>query len=109
MLCSRPDLRLIKQDSVYRPSAEAGLRRGARRAGWVKPYVAARAGCAVVPVTIKNTGYLMPVGDEFYAGGRLRKGDVTMVVHAPLYADPSVKDPVADLQERAREAIASRL
>ena len=71
--------------------------------------VAARAGCAVVPVTIKNTGYLMPVGDEFYAGGRLRKGDVTMVVHAPLYADPSVKDPVADLQERAREAIASRL
>ena len=48
----------------------------------------ARAGCAVVPVTIRNTGYLMPVGDEFYAGGRLRRGDVTMVVHAPLYADP---------------------
>ena len=83
--------------------------------GRLKPFkpgafvVAARAGCAVVPVTIKNTGYLMPVGDEFYAGGRLRRGDVTMVVHAPLYADPSVKDPVADLQERAREAIASRL
>ena len=83
--------------------------------GRLKPFkpgafvVAARAGCAVVPVTIRNTGYLMPVGDEFYAGGRLRRGDVTMVVHAPLYADPSVKDPVADLQERAREAIASRL
>ena len=71
--------------------------------------VAARAGCAVVPVTIKNTGYLMPVGDEFYAGGRLRRGDVEMVVHAPLYADPTKADPVADLQERAREAIASRL
>ena len=83
--------------------------------GRLKPFkpgafvVAARSGCAVVPVTIKNTGYLMPVGDEFYAGGRLRKGDITMVVHAPLYADPSVKDPVADLQERARDAIASRL
>ena len=51
----------------------------------------------------------MPVGDEFYAGGRLRRGDVEVVVHAPLYADPSVKDPVADLQKRAREAIASRL
>ena len=83
--------------------------------GGLKPFkpgafvVAARAGCAVVPVTIKNTGYLMPVGDEFYAGGRLRRGDVTMVVHAPLYADPTKADPVADLQERARDAIASRL
>ena len=83
--------------------------------GRLKPFkpgafvVAARSGCAVVPVTIKNTGYLMPVGDEFYAGGRLRKGDITMVVHAPLYADPTKADPVADLQERAREAIASRL
>ena len=83
--------------------------------GRLKPFkpgafvVAARAGCAVVPVTIKNTGYLMPVGDEFYAGGRLRRGDVTMVVHAPLYVDSTAEDPVADLQERAREAIASRL
>ena len=83
--------------------------------GSLKPFkagafvVAARTGCAVVPITIKNTGILMPVGDEFYSGGRLRRGDVSMVVHAPLYADPAAADPVADLSARARKAIASRL
>lgn len=74
--------------------------------------VAARNGAPVVPVTIKHTGFLMPPGNEFWEGGRLRTGrDVVLVVHDPVYprAGGDPKAVVADLEVRCRAAIASAL
>ena len=73
--------------------------------------VAARTGAPVVPVSIRNTRYLMPPGDEFWSGGFLRTGrDVEIVVHDPVYPS-SVEgvDVVADLEARVKAAIASAL
>ena len=61
-----------------------------------------------MPISIRNTGYLMPPGNEFWEGGKLRAGrDVVVVVHDPIFPDRAKTDVVADLSARARAAIES--
>ena len=72
--------------------------------------LASRRDVPIVPITIVNTGFLMPPGNEFWQGGRLTKaGGVTVVVHDPVYPDRAAQDVVLDLSTRARAAIAGGL
>lgn len=72
--------------------------------------LARRKNVPVVPITILNTAHLMPPGNEFWKGGFLRKGDVTVIIHDPIYpsTDHNV-DAIQDLADRTRAAIAAPL
>mmetsp|Transcript_25854 Transcript_25854/g.77630 ORF Transcript_25854/g.77630 Transcript_25854/m.77630 type:complete len:320 (-) Transcript_25854:66-1025(-) len=89
---------------------------GTRGRGALLPFkpgafvLAARRDVPVVPISIVNTGYLMPPGNEFWEGGKLRTGrDVLVIVHDPIYPDRGAPDVVKDLETRARRAIEAGL
>lgn len=72
--------------------------------------LALRKNIPVVPITIINTAHLMPPGNEFWKGGLLRKGDITVIIHAPIY--PKYKPGLStaqDLSVQAKAAISGPL
>jgi len=69
--------------------------------------LATRKGVPIVPITILNTAHLMPSGNEFWRGGFLRTGNITVIIHDPIYprCEPGL-DTTRDLTHRVKAVVA---
>lgn len=70
--------------------------------------LATRKSAPIIPITILNTAHLMPPGNEFWKGGLLRRGDVTIIIRSPIYPGCEVGLYTAQgLSERSKSAVSA--